>query len=419
MKGIKLFFVLLTIFYSHVIRYVVASGTLEDLTRLMDDVFANYSREIRPAKNLDNTVTVNTSFFLLFILDVNEVSGSISLSGGMNMLWTDYRLEWRPSDYGGIIDMMVNSSKIWTPNIFLISSSADMEKFSFQDFDARIFSSGLIVASSGKMIKSSCTVDMTRFPSDTQRCSLIILPWGYMYTEIQLAYIQPTFQMEYFNENGEWNVDSTSVERYKGFGHAVNALSFTIVLTRKSTYFIISTTVPVYIICVLNPFVFLLPASSGERISYTITMFLALAVYMTLIGDNMPKVSEPMAGISYFLLVAMLFSCLLIILTIFTLSCHAKKDVKQFPKWLRRLVFRIKKRKGKEKTYPIKPPAENASEQNVNNELEEDIKKEHFRNDLTDPEKGEVTNFIDKALFMITEITVVGLIFGFTLVYYR
>ncbi|XP_033747863.1 neuronal acetylcholine receptor subunit alpha-7-like [Pecten maximus] len=97
-------------------------------------------------------------------------------------------------------------------------------------------------------------------------------------------------------------------------------------------------TVPVMLLCFLNPFVFLLPSSSGERISYTITMFLSLAVYMTLIGDILPKVSENMAGMSYFLLAVLFYSGLLIILTIFTLRCESIADVSQFPRWLRHLA---------------------------------------------------------------------------------
>ncbi|OWF50066.1 Neuronal acetylcholine receptor subunit alpha-6 [Mizuhopecten yessoensis] len=428
MKGGELIVVLVTMFHYRLTSYVVTSGTIEDMTRLMDDLVSNYSREIRPAKNTSAAVTVNTSFFLLHILDVDEVAGSIWLSGGMTLMWEDFRLEWEPSDYGDIWYITVNSSKIWTPTIFLISSAADMEKFSLHDYDVRIFSSGLVSVSPGKMVKSTCIVDMTNFPKDTQRCSLLILPWGYTPEQIQLSFRFPHFQMQHFNQNGEWNVDSTSVERYQGFGPGSNVLSYSMVMTRKSAYFIISTTVPVYIICVLNPFVFLLPSSSGERMSYTITMFLALAVYMTLIGDNMPKVSEPMAGISYFLLIAMLFSSLLIILTIFTLRCEKKKDVKQFPNWLRRLVLRLKKRKKTDwdKISYIKPLAknesiQNKSEPNVTNEPEEGGKKEHLNtlSDTTDLEKDDINHFIDQALFVISEIAVVGLIFGFTLVYYR
>ncbi|XP_021354433.1 acetylcholine receptor subunit alpha-like [Mizuhopecten yessoensis] len=187
------------------------------------------------------------------------------------------------------------------------------------------------------------------------------------------------------------------------------------VLSRKSTYFLLSMILPVYTLCFLNPFVFLLPAASGERISYTITMFLSLAVYMTLVGDNMPKVSEPMAGISYFLLVAMLFSCLLIILTIFTLRCDAVTDVTNFPKCVRRLVLKVKKnRKNTRKPITrnsvdvdsIEFGSKNVPSTSDVSTIE--LKKENGEqginaNDIDEPDKKDVTNCIDITLFFFAE----------------
>ncbi|XP_033727668.1 neuronal acetylcholine receptor subunit alpha-2-like [Pecten maximus] len=399
------------------------------MTRLMDDVFTNYNKEIRPARATQDTVTVSTTLFLLSIIDVDEVSGSITLSGGLSIFWIDFRLSWQPADYGGLTYLMVNSSKVWTPHIFLLTSSAEMEKFSLHEYDIRIHESGLLSVSAGKLIRSSCTIDMTNFPLDSQTCSLVVIPWGYLATEINLTYIDHSFETRFLSPNGEWDIESKSSETVDDPTYITNAVAFNLGLKRKSAYFVISMVLPVYILCFLNPFVFLLPAASGERISFTITMFLSLAVYMTLVGDNMPKVSEPMAGISYFLLVSMIYSCVLIILTIFTLRWHARNDASHFPKWLRRFVLLLKK-----KDFKITEPSNHndraekdnyISGQNgiqhrdINIELYDGGKKNNFLNNPTNLEKEDVVDLIDNALFVISEIAVVGMIFGFTYGYYR
>ncbi|XP_060077695.1 acetylcholine receptor subunit alpha-like [Ylistrum balloti] len=387
------------------------------MTRLMDNIFSNYSRDLRPARNLEDTVLVNTTLFLFSILDVDELASSITLSGGLNMLWKDFRLSWQPDDYGGIQTVMVNSSKIWAPKIFLLSSSANMEKFDISDFDARIYNSGYILVNPGKMIRSTCEIDMTNFPNDSQKCSLLIVPWGYVASEIQLSFLQPRYNMQYLSPNGEWNVESISANMPESDESSV--IEYKISLTRKSVYFIFSMIMPVYILCFLHPFVFLLPAASGERISYSITMFLSLAVYMTIVSDSMPKVSEPMAGISYFLLVAMLFSCVLIILTIFSLRWDAKTSVSQFPGWLKRIVlrFKIKDRE----ICNIESVVSNAPTDNVPEDFNNDPKYykniKRFIDDQTDLEKGDIVTFIDNVLFVTSEMVVIGLIAGFILVY--
>ncbi|XP_069105816.1 neuronal acetylcholine receptor subunit alpha-3-like [Argopecten irradians] len=315
---------------------------MADFKRLTSDIFTNYSVEARPMANLSESVEVYTLFSPLFLLDVNEVSGTITMTMILCMYWMDFQLAWQPSNYGGITDVVVNSSKIWKPYLFVLSSASDMEMVGSDIYTARINSFGGVLWCPGRMITSSCSVDMTRYPADSQNCSVLMLPWGYGINEIKLVPQSRTFYMKMYTPNGEWDIDRTLIDNFFGVYYDTSIIGFSMILTRKSKYFIISMVVPVFILCFLNPFVFLLPAPSGERISYTITMFLSLAVYMTLVGDNMPKVSEPMAGISYFILVSLVFSAAIVMLTIFTLRCEAVTDVTKFPSWL---ITLLKKKK--------------------------------------------------------------------------
>ncbi|XP_060077696.1 acetylcholine receptor subunit alpha-like [Ylistrum balloti] len=396
------------------------------MTRLMDDMFSNYRTEIRPTKKWEDSVVVNVSFYILTVHDVDELAGSLILSGGINVMWTDIRLMWQPDSYGGIPSIMVNSSKVWTPKIFQFSSTADIERLSMNDFDIRINNHGVMLVSPGKVFKCSCVVDMTNFPTDSQTCHMSLIAWGYYTKEIKLSYLDPSFDLGFLSPNGEWNVDSISPGKFPEHENGTSALVYTIILTRRSAYFMMSMAVPVYILCFLHPFVFLLPAASGERISYSITMFLSLAVYMTIVSDSMPKVSEPMAGISYFLLVAMLLSCVLIILTIFSLRWDAVTDTKQFPKWLKIIVLRLKKKEKKifcNKSLAHKNSIANNSSSNMSEEPDVNIASEdkgnHFVNEKTDLQKKDVVDFIDNALFVTTEIVVTGLISGFAIRFYR
>ncbi|XP_069103062.1 neuronal acetylcholine receptor subunit alpha-7-like [Argopecten irradians] len=313
------------------------SGTMDDWIRLTDTLFTNYSKHIYPVYNFTDTLSVDTSMLLFSIIDFDELSGVITLSASISLVWTDYRLQWNSSDYGGIEFIQLNSSKIWKPNVYLISTADELSKFGSDEFDVSISSSGVCGYNPGKLLRSTCSVDMTKFPVDTQSCHMQLVLWGKT-PNVKLTFSRTTFIMMYYTQNGEWDITQTSVSDYMGYGSPSTTLDFTLQITRRHIYFIVSLTIPILLLCFLNPFVFLLPASSGERISYTITMFLSLAVYMTLMGDNLPKVSENMAGMSYFLLVSLIYSSVLILLTIFTLRCEATEDVSEFPIWLRRLT---------------------------------------------------------------------------------
>ena len=79
---------------------------------------------------------------------------------------------------------------------------------------------------------------------------------------------------------------------------------------------------------VLNSLVFLLPPDSGERVGYSITLLLAICVFLTIAADNLPKTSYPSISIMCIkLLWDMLISSLVMFFTIIGLRFyHADED---------------------------------------------------------------------------------------------
>ncbi|XP_069122511.1 neuronal acetylcholine receptor subunit alpha-7-like [Argopecten irradians] len=391
------------------------NGTMADWIRLTDTLFANYTNEIYPVRNFGtDTLIIDTSMFLLSILDFDEVAGIITISAGVVLGWYDYRLQWLPSEYGGITEIQVNGSKVWKPKAYVITAADDLSKIGTNDFDVDIASNGLCYYSPGKLLKSTCSVDMSKFPVDTQKCDIRILLWGSP-SDVRLTFTYNYIDLTYYTPNGEWNIDKTSVSYYMGFGSPSTTIDFTIQISRKYMYFIVSMTIPILLLCFLNPFVFLLPASSGERISYTITMFLSLAVYMTLISDNLPKVSENMAGMSYFLLLSLFYSSVLIVLTIFTLRCEAIEDIQKFPKWLRCVTRFWCKRNGN------KISSNQVSSKIPDFEKKKDLETEdviEVDTDFINVSHSEVMEIIDKFLFGISFLVIIIITVWFLCTHY-
>ncbi|XP_060075116.1 neuronal acetylcholine receptor subunit alpha-7-like [Ylistrum balloti] len=388
---------------------------MEDLVRLRDTLFQNYTKDFRPAQNMSDPTYVTLEMYLVSILDLDEVSGTITLNCAVPMSWTDYRLVWNPSDYGGITSFVFNSSIFWKPRVYIITSSDDLSDFSFDAYDVRVFSNGRVTSSPGRHVKASCSVDMTNFPSDSQICVMQMMSWGLLANEMIFIAGRETIVLRFYKPNGEWDIDWTSVANNTKYGTSISVVDFTIHLTRHSAYFTVSMTMPVILLCFLNPFVFLLPASSGERMSYTITIFLSLAVYMTIIGDNMPRISDPMAGISYFLLVALLNSCILIVLTIFTLRCEAVNDTQKFPGWLLRLVsWRQCQSVNSRNQVKNKKTIVHVEEVNATNEIT------HHRDKAQEKtvSKEDVMKFIDKYLFYSTLLAMIVTCVVFSLYYW-
>lgn len=298
-----------------------------DAENLLGELFRNYSTDIRPSQNLSETIKISLYPFLFSVNDFDEVSGVISIVGGFALDWHDFRLAWTPTNYGNIQMLPIPRKKLWVPSVFLINPANKMEALGSDDFLGRIFHNGNVNWTPGGLFQTLCDVNMYKFPFDTQSCFFTIALWGYMPQEAVMIpnNNMSTIDTTYYSSNALWKLEST-VMKYSDLVTTENIIELRINLKRKSLYFVINMLAPILLLSILNPLVFALPVESGERVSYAITIFLSFAVFLTLISENMPKSSEPMSLLSYFLIVTMTMSTLICILTVVTMRLHFKNS---------------------------------------------------------------------------------------------
>ncbi|KAH9490029.1 hypothetical protein Btru_045074 [Bulinus truncatus] len=65
-----------------------------------------------------------------------------------------------------------------------------------------------------------------------------------------------------------------------------------IVILRSSTYYIFSTVLPFLLISIMTPIVFWIPSSSGERMSYLVSNFLSMTVYLSYLRHDAQKYGQ-------------------------------------------------------------------------------------------------------------------------------
>jgi len=218
-----------------------------------------------------------------------------------------------------------------------------------------------------------------------------------------------------FQENSAWTVTTTSwkVEEEK----VDAAIIFTITLKRKPLFFLISVIVPVCMLAVLNICVFLLPCDSGEKSGYAMTVFLAFAVFLTIVSSTLPQNSEKISLISVFLIVQTVASTLITIIALGMLRVSHFPEDKPVPSWI---VNLLKCCTCRNKTTPTVTPASDADLRVTTIENKVDLEK-----DITDPEKStkdskltwkDVVNFFDLVFLVVFSLALIlSGIFCFTL----
>ena len=154
-----------------------------------------------------------------------------------------------------------------------------------------------------------------------------------------------------FQQNSAWTVTDTSwkVEEEKKDA----TITFSITLKRKPMFFILSVILPISMLALLNICVFLLPCDSGEKTGYAMTVFLAFAVFLTIVSSTLPQNSEKISIVSVFLIIQTVASTLITIIALGMRRVNDFPDDKPVPPWvykvMRFLMFRSCQKKGSPK----------------------------------------------------------------------
>lgn len=148
-------------------------------------------------------------------------------------------------------------------------------------------------------MESTCSVSITYFPFDTQTCSLRFSAWSYIPKEVSIKRGHKGIRLSEYVQNALWDVVDTLDREVDS---EETSVIFQIKLKRKPKYFIMNIIIPVILLSLLNIFSFVLPVSSGERAGYSITVFLSLAVFLTIVSEHLPKNSENISLLAVYIM---------------------------------------------------------------------------------------------------------------------
>ena len=208
--------------------------------------------------------------------------------------------------------------------------------FADKECVAILMNNGEIIVSPADLLHSSCKVDITYYPFDIQTCGFILYPWGNNLNDIEFHTDNTFIDMTFFTPTGAWKLVDTNASIHKTYVY------FEVVLERKPQYVMLNISIP---FSFFNLFVFCIPVESGERISYCLTVLLSLAVFLTLVGQTLPKTSEPMSWFSFSLVGTVLTSIGITITVIFNMRLYYKGESTEVGRFWTKCMYCLSKRK--------------------------------------------------------------------------
>lgn len=193
--------------------------------------------------------------------------------------------------------------------------------------------------------QTTCDLDTTFFPFDVQRCTINMYISGNnaYYLRVNASWLHRT---SFSKENGAWNLMEQEIE-----GDDFSRFKISLKMKRKPLFMLVNILLPIIVLALLTPMVFLMPKSSGERVGYSITMLLAISVYMTIISDHLPKNSDPMPLVSVMIFVWYVMNSSIVLIVIINTKINHTKDGRPVPNLARKFVILTRKLKGQRRLH--------------------------------------------------------------------
>lgn len=305
-------------------RNVYGATTASDWTFFYSNIFADYNKLSFPMTNQSDQVQVSISMKLDNIQEFADAGGTITLVGNFIITWTNEILIWTESPVGvsdNITTTKIPRSDLWYPPIFVYNGIDKLSVVGTNNDLIDVRYDGNNTWKPAFIIKAGCDVNIKMFPFDSQTCSFDMSYLDYTQEEVNLSTTSSSLDTTDFIENIIWKMNGTSVST--SAKNDAMFVSFTVHLTRQSTYFVIVVTAPILLLGIINGFAFLMPIDHG-RVGFAMTVYLTFSVFLTIIGGNLPKTSNPLSTLSIYIVILMSFSGVITLISIFTVRQHLK-----------------------------------------------------------------------------------------------
>ncbi|XP_034280665.1 neuronal acetylcholine receptor subunit alpha-9 [Pantherophis guttatus] len=329
---------------------VFSAGRLQDIDAaqgkyaqmLFNELFEGYSNALRPVEDTDMVLNVTLQITLSQIKDMDERNQILTVYLWIRQTWHDAYLKWDKDRYDGLDSIRIPSNLVWRPDIVLYNKADD-------DFSEPVNTNivlrydGKITWDSPAITKSSCVVDVSYFPFDSQQCNLTFGSWTYNGNQVDIFTMLDSGDLSDLIEDVEWEIHGMpavkNVITYGCCSEPYPDVTFTLILKRKSSFYIFNLLLPCLLISFLAPLGFYLPADSGEKVSLGVTVLLSLTVFQLMVAESMPPSDNvPLIGKYYIATMTMITASTA--LTIIIMNIHyCGSGAKPVPQWARVIIL--------------------------------------------------------------------------------
>ncbi|XP_077735634.1 5-hydroxytryptamine receptor 3E-like [Canis aureus] len=314
-------------------------------------------KAFRPVTNFSIPTLVNISFTMSAILDV---------------VWDNPFIRWNPEECEGITKISVATKNLWLPDIFIVELCVlragksqreapfpgisriynipleplmDIDKTP-KDLTAYVSNEGRIRYKKPMKVTSICNLDIFYFPFDQQNCTLTFSSFLYTVENMLLGMEKEVWEIadtsrDIVQTHGEWELLGINKATPKmSLGTSLyDQIMFYVAIRRRPRLYIINLLVPSGFLIAIDALSFYLPAESGNRVPFKITLLLGYKVFLLMMNDLLPTSGTPLISVYFALCLSLMVVSLLETIFITYLLHLATTQPPPMPQWLHSLLL--------------------------------------------------------------------------------
>ncbi len=335
---------LVNIFLSMQLQQVMvfngSDGPEKAETKLYNKLLSSYNKRVRPVLNTEESVHINISIVLANVLDIDEKHQSLTTLLWIYSEWVDPLLAWNETEFPGTKFLVIQADEIWTADLMVYNALGNTVPVATEYLgraeNVQVFPTGKVLHWFPVLLKSYCPMSIELFPFDVHHCPITLSPWVCSNYQIKLS---PTQNVAVLGTS-QWDVSKNwivknftgtkSLINYEEIGGSIDGcdqMDFTIVLKRKSTFYVFNLLVPCYLISIIACLCYAIPLHGGERINLLLTTFLAIMVFVLVVLEIVPEESASLPLFSQFLLLVMMLNMLQLLYCTFVLGFNSRDRI--------------------------------------------------------------------------------------------
>ncbi|XP_014662724.1 PREDICTED: acetylcholine receptor subunit beta-like 1 [Priapulus caudatus] len=259
-------------------------------------------------------------------------------------------MAWNSSEYGNIKVIRVPPEYVWLPDIVLLNNADGVYEVS-ERVRVLIYSDGMVEWIPPVIYQTSCKINVQYFPFDQQLCKMKFGSWTFNGEQLRLGfyYNLPYVTISDYVKSSTWDFidgpgyvyidETTSPSRTE--------IVFELHIQRKTLFFTVNLVIPCLLMSMLSVLVFYLPPDSQEKVTLSISLLVAIVVFLLVVFNLLPPTSDTIPLLAKYLMFTFLTNVITMAISVIVINwnfrsptTHRTRKVLQtiFVEWLPRYL---------------------------------------------------------------------------------